>query len=40
MRSVFLFYKDMMSLDAVGSHEILSRMPGSTVKMHIMESFK
>src|SRR3990167_9719232 len=29
---VFLFYEGMTALDAIGPHEILSRIPGATVK--------
>ena len=29
---VFLFYEGMTAHDAVGPHEILSRIPGATVK--------
>jgi transcriptional regulator GlxA family with amidase domain len=32
MQIVFLFYESMTALDAVGPHEILSRIPGATVK--------
>lgn len=31
MKIVFLFYNGMTALDAVGPHEILSRVPGATV---------
>jgi transcriptional regulator GlxA family with amidase domain len=29
---VFLFYEGMTALDAIGPHEVLSRIPGATVK--------
>ncbi len=32
MQIVFLFYDNMTALDAIGPHEILSRLPGATVK--------
>jgi len=32
MKIVFLFYDGMTALDAVGPHEILSRLPGAIVK--------
>ena len=32
MHIVFLFYEGMTALDAVGPHEILCRLPGTTVK--------
>lgn len=32
MKIVFLFYDNMTALDAVGPHEILSRLPGATVQ--------
>lgn len=32
MQIVFLFYEGMTALDAVGPHEILSRLPGAKVK--------
>jgi transcriptional regulator GlxA family with amidase domain len=32
MQIVFLFYEQMTALDAVGPHEILSRLPGAQVK--------
>lgn len=31
MKIVFLFYEGMTALDAIGSHEILSRLPGASV---------
>lgn len=31
MKIAFLFYNDMTALDAIGPHEILSRLPGVTV---------
>lgn len=32
MQIVFLFYDGMTALDAIGPHEVLSRLPGVTVK--------
>jgi hypothetical protein len=32
MQIIFLFYEDMTALDAVGPHEILSRLPGVSTK--------
>lgn len=32
MQIVFLFYEQMTTLDAIGPHEILSRLPGAQVK--------
>jgi putative intracellular protease/amidase len=32
MQIVFLFYDRMTALDAVGPHEVLSRLPGAGVK--------
>lgn len=31
MKIAFLFYEEMTALDAIGPHEILSRLPGATV---------
>ncbi len=33
MEIVFLFYDGMTALDAIGPHEILSRLPGAVVKL-------
>lgn len=32
MRIIFLFYEGMTALDAVGPHEVLSRLPGAVVR--------
>ncbi|MGB6977358.1 MAG: hypothetical protein WBE18_07910 [Gammaproteobacteria bacterium] len=32
MQIVFLFYQGMTALDAVGPHEVLSHLPGASVK--------
>lgn len=32
MNIVFLFYQGMTALDAVGPHEVLSRLPGASIK--------
>lgn len=34
MKIVFLFYDNMTALDAIGPHEVLSRLPGATV-LHV-----
>lgn len=32
MQIVFLFYEDMTTLDIIGPHEVLARLPGVTIK--------
>ena len=32
MQFVFLFYEGMTALDAIGPHEVLSRLPGAKVQ--------
>lgn len=38
MQIVFLFYDKMTALDAIGPHEILTRLPGATVKRVALHS--
>lgn len=40
MNIVFLFYDGMTALDAIGPHEILSRIPGASVKRAALRSGK